>query len=195
MPQKQKNYLIGSVSVLFFAGLSVYLFLYSSPGKLIGWIGVENAYVLIFVTAIFGGFTTFNIIPYHLLLITLASGGLNPFLLGFLAATGVTIGDSTSFFVGRQGRAMLSERIGKWFAKLNRVALESPNLFMVLCFFYSALMPMSNDFITIPAGLARLPFWKTMLPLVFGNIVFDISLALLAAHAFDIFKVFELISF
>ena len=59
---------------------------------------------------------------------------------------------------------------------------------MVLCFVYSCIIPASNDFITIPAGLARLPFWYVMTPLVLGNIVFDVSLALLATHAYALLQ-------
>ncbi|OGF71054.1 hypothetical protein A2930_04180 [Candidatus Giovannonibacteria bacterium RIFCSPLOWO2_01_FULL_45_34] len=195
MTRKQKQFFIGAASVLFFVGLSVYVFVYLSPEKIINWVGVNNAYALLFVTAVLGGFTIFNVIPYHLLLVTFASGGLNPLFLGVLAATGVMLGDSTSFFVGYQGSAIMPEKVGRWFGMLYRVAQARPKLFMLLCFVYSSLLPMSNDFITIPAGLARLPFWKTMTPLFLGNIIFNVTLAFLAAHAFDFGQLAKLAGF
>src|SRR3989344_6768841 len=179
------KYFAGIVPLVFFIGFSILLAVTYSPEKIIEFLGVQNAYVLIFVTAIFGGFTTFNVIPYHIILITLAGGGLNPILLGSLAAIGVTLGDSTSYFVGYQSRTILSEKMGAWFERIRRLAADHPRRFMLICFAYSCIVPASNDFLTIPQGLARIPFWKTMIPLAFGNIVFDISLAFLAAHTYD----------
>ena len=179
------KYTLGTLPLLFFVGLSVYLFAYTSPEQIVEFVGVKNAYGLIFIAAIFGGFTTFNVIPYHLLLITLSLGGLNPIFLGLLAATGVSIGDSTLYFVGYQGRTILPEKANRWFGWLYEIGMSRPKLFILLCFLYSCIVPASNDFITIPAGLARYPFWKVMIPLALGNIVFDISLASLAAYAYE----------
>ena len=63
--------------VVTFVGVSL-LFLFLTPGKIVAYIGIENAYVLIFVLAFLGGLTTFSGIPYHLVLIGFAAGGLNP---------------------------------------------------------------------------------------------------------------------
>lgn len=182
--KKKLKYLLVGVSILLFFGFSFYLLIYLGPEQIIEFVGVENAYLLIFVTAIFGGFTTFNIIPYHPLLITLAAGGLNPFILGVLAATGVSLGDSTSYLIGYGGRTILPETAGDWFQRIHSLAVNHPKMFMSLSFIYSSIIPTSNDFITIPAGLARLPFWKVMIPLFLGNVVFDISLAYFAPQAY-----------
>ncbi|TSC70084.1 MAG: hypothetical protein CEO12_581 [Parcubacteria group bacterium Gr01-1014_46] len=186
--KKWMKYVIGLLPLLIIGSLSIVIFYYYSPDYIVNLFGVENAYALIFITAIAGGFTTFNIIPYHILLITLAIGGLNPLLLGFLAAIGVSLGDSTSYFIGYQGRTILPEKMDKWFERVHRIGTERPKLFMLLCFLYSCFIPESNDFITIPAGLARLPFFNVMIPLVLGNIIFDISLAFLAPSVYDLLQ-------
>src|SRR5262245_31579144 len=85
-----------------FAGLSVF-FYFSSPDKLVSFVGVQNAYLLIFVLALIGGLSTFAGVPYHLVLIALAAGGLNPLLLGLCTAFGVMLGDTTSYFIGHRG--------------------------------------------------------------------------------------------
>src|SRR4029078_4255670 len=121
---KKGKYALALLAVTLFVGFSLFFFVYFTPDELINWVGVKNAYVLIFVVAIAGGFTTFNVIPYHLVLITLAVGGLNPFLIRFLAASGVTLGDSTSYFVGRQGRVLLSAKTNKWFDRIYQVSKE-----------------------------------------------------------------------
>lgn len=186
MGKHTKTYLLAVVSIVLFVGFSLLLFVYTDPDQIVQWVGVDNAYLLIFVVAIAGGFTTLNIIPYHLLLISLALAGLNPFLLGFLAATGVTLGDTTSYFVGYQGRKLLPEGATKWFDRIHRASGDNPRLFMLLCFLYSTFMPTSNDLLTIPAGIARIPFWRIMLPLLFGNIIFDTTLAYMSTHATEL---------
>src|SRR3989344_968962 len=91
-----------------------FVFHYSSPESIIDWVGVENAYLLIFILALMGGFTTFSGIPYHVVLVALAVGGLNPFILGIAASFGVMIGDSTSYYIGYGGRVLVPEKIQKW---------------------------------------------------------------------------------
>lgn len=183
---KKGRYLLALISILLFACVSLVLFVILSPEQIISWVGVKNAYVLIFVMAIAGGFTTFNIIPYHPMLIALAAGGLNPYALGILAATGVTLGDSTSYWLGTQGRMLLPEKTNKWFERIHRRGEKNPRLQMFLFFLYSTFVPTSNDLLTIPAGIVGIPFWRVMIPLLFGNIIFDTAVAYLAANAHDV---------
>jgi hypothetical protein len=46
----------------------------------------------------------------------------------------------------------------------------------------------SNDVIVIPAGLVKYPFWKVMLPLALGNLVFNTWLALVAVGGYDLIQ-------
>lgn len=180
---KKGRYLLALLSVVLFIGFSLVFFVVFKPEQIIQSIGGRNAYASLFLIAIAGGFTTFNVIPYHLVLITLAAGGLHPVLLGILAASGVTMGDSVSYYIGRQGRVLLTEKTTKWFDRITQVSKRRPRLMMLLFFLYSTFAPSSNDLLTIPAGIARIPYWQVMLPLLCGNFIFDSTLAYLAAHA------------
>jgi membrane protein YqaA with SNARE-associated domain len=182
--KKFLHYALRFLPVFFVIGFSV-LFYYPSPEYIIGFVGAENAYVLIFILALIGGLTTFSGVPYHIILIGLAAGGLDPYLLGFVTAIGVMLGDSTSYYIGYQGRALISppllERIERW----TSIKAKHPHLFPFIFFCYGALLPLSNDIITIPMGILRYSFWKTMIPLGFGNLIFNTVLAVLAAHAYE----------
>lgn len=180
--KKRNRYLLASLSIILLIIFTYFLIFYLKPQNIINYFGSRNSYLLIFITAVFGGFTTFNIIPYHPLLVTLTLGGLNPFLLGILAASGVSIGDTTSYLLGYTGRTIMPQRTESWFEKINQTSENNPKLFLLLCFIYSCVVPLSNDLITIPAGLARIKFWKIMIPLFLGNIIFDVSLAMLTSH-------------
>jgi len=178
-------------SALFIAlfALSSGIFLFSSPERVIAFIGVENAYLLMFLLALSGGLTMFSGVPYHLILVTLATGGLNPLLLGMVTATGVTLGDSTSYFIGYQGMLLIPKRLQAMAQRLFSAKEKYPRLLPVIFFIYGSCLPFSNDVITIPMGFLRYPFWRVMLPLSLGNLVFNVSIALLAAYAYGALQV------
>lgn len=177
-----------SILLLAFLVFWTLVFTYSSPEKIIGWLGVENAYGLIFILAILGGLTTFSGVPYHLVLVTLATGGLNPLILGSVTAAGVMLGDTTSYYIGYHGRRIVPDSIQKILARLCAWCLLRPRILPVFFFLYGALVPFSNDFIVISMGFAHYPFWRVMLPLGLGNLVFNISLAFLAVYAYGFLR-------
>jgi membrane protein YqaA with SNARE-associated domain len=187
---KNPKRLLGAIPILFFISFSIFFLAYSSPEKLINFIGADNAYGLIFVLAFIGGLTTFSGVPYHLILITLASGGLNPFWLGLSASTGVMLGDSTSYFIGYQGRAITPVGWQKFFGKVYDFGFKHPALLPLLFFLYGALVPLSNDFIVISMGLARYPFWRVMIPLGLGNLVFNFGLSYFSIYAYNFVKIY-----
>lgn len=77
--------------------LSLLLYFYTTPEAIVNWIGLENAYLLMFSMATLGGLTTFNTVPYYSVIFVLATAGVNPILLGLASACGVMAGDS--FFI------------------------------------------------------------------------------------------------
>lgn len=162
------------------------LFYYSSPDQLIAYLGVQNAYAIMFVLACIGGLTTFSGVPYHLVLIALATGGANPLWLGLSAAVGDMLGDSTSYLIGYSGRDIIPEKAKKWLDKLYTFGARYPVTMPIIIFIYGSISPFSNDFIVISAGLAKYSFWKVMLPLALGNVVFNVGLAYVAGSTMHI---------
>lgn len=182
---KRQNILKRLPIIIFIIFIILYSFflLYSSPEKLINFIGIENAYFLIFVLAFIGGLSTFSGVPYHLVLIALATGGLNPVFLGLSASFGVMLGDSTSYLIGYHGSAIFPGPVQNFLRKLLSYFMKHPKLLPLFFLFYGSFVPFSNDFIVITMGLARYPFWRVMIPLGMGNIIFNVSLAFLAIYA------------
>jgi membrane protein YqaA with SNARE-associated domain len=183
-----RSYLKTTLAILpFFLAvvLSVYFFFYTTPEALLAMIGLENAYILMFSIAALGGMTTFNTVPYLSLILVLASAGVHPFFLGLSSALGVMFGDSFSYFIGHQGATIVPQQLKGIFEKIRNIAELHPRLFPVVCFLYGALSPFSNDFITIPAGMARIAYWRVMIPLALGNVVFNIAIAYLSVYAYE----------
>lgn len=180
--------LLSATPFLFFAGISIYFYLYSSPEQLVELVGAENSFFLIFVLALLGGLTTFSGVPYHLVLITLAIGGLSPLFLGISTAVGVILGDTTSYFVGYSGGEVMPSRVQKIVDRVYIYTDGYPKLLQVFFFLFGALTPISNDFIVISAGIAKYPFWKVMIPLAFGNLIFNITLSYFAISAYGLLQ-------
>jgi membrane protein YqaA with SNARE-associated domain len=176
--------LIRILLLLFFISFS-FLFYYYSPEKIINFIGVENAYILMFILALVGGMTTFSGVPYHVILIMLASGGLNPFYIGLSSSFGVMLGDTTSYYVGYSGGHIVPKKIQNNLQKFCSYCLSHPRILPIAFLLYGSLVPLSNDFIVISMGLARFPFWRVMIPLGIGNLIFNISLAYLSVYAYQ----------
>ncbi|MFH0890970.1 MAG: VTT domain-containing protein [Candidatus Liptonbacteria bacterium] len=183
MKRRVLNYLSRTVLISCLLGISA-VFYFSSPDKIISYIGAENGYIIIFILALVGGLTTFSGVPYHLVLISLASGGLNPLLLGVITGVGVILGDSTSYYIGYGGREIIPEKIRSYLNKLFLFGSRYPRTMPIFFLLYGSMIPLSNDFIVISAGLARYPFKKVMIPLAMGNLIFNISLAYFGSYSY-----------
>lgn len=171
--------------ILIVVVVSIIFYFFLSPSELVDFIGIENAYVLMFTIALLGGLTTFNTVPYYSILVLLATAGLNPFFLGLSSAAGVMCGDTFSYYIGSQGATVVPTRLRHLFDYLRGQAELHPKTFPVICFMYGSVSPLSNDFITIPAGMARIPYLTVMIPLALGNIVFNVALSYLAVSSYS----------
>ncbi len=170
--------------VLLVAGALVGFFI--SPTLLIESVAVGNIYLFVFVFALLSGLSTISSIPYYVILVTFATGGVNPWLLGSVAALGVTLGDCATYLLGYLGHRMFTGRAASVLERGKGWLIQHPRLAPVYIFLYAALIPYSNDVVMIPAGFARYPLWRVALPLFFGTLVFTTGLALLTFHAYRI---------
>lgn len=183
----QKKYLQILPIVILVVFVTTFSFLIStySTDEILNFIGVDNAYLLMFLLAIVGGMSTFTGVPYHLVLITLGSSGLNPVLLGLATAAGVMIGDSTSYLIGKQSNQVLPEKLKKKLYKFANFLSQKPKLIAPFLFLYGTFSPFSNDFIVISMGFISYPYKKIIVPLSMGNILYNIGLASLGYYAID----------
>ncbi|MDP3957895.1 MAG: VTT domain-containing protein [bacterium] len=164
------------------------LFLFSSPDEFVEYIGVDNGYLLVLLLSFISGLSVFGLAPYHLALIAVAAAGLNPYFLALLATLGLAIGDSTSYFLGYQGRTLIPQRMERAVEKVSAFLKRHEGQLPIYIFLYGALAPFSNDFVGVTLGLARHPFWRVMLPLSLGTLVFNTAVALSAPYAYELLE-------
>ncbi len=167
-----------------FVSLSVF-FMWLPMETIVDKIGSDNAYLIMFVVAMVGGMTTFSGVPYQFLLFGFAHAGVDPILLGTVTALGVMAGDSTSYLLGRQSSELFTGRVKVALGYVSGYLSDRPRLVFPLLFVYGSVSPLSNDFIVISMGIARYSYWRVIVPLLFGNVVYHIGLAYLGIYAYD----------
>lgn len=168
--------------LLFVIAFTIFAYSYVDTQSLLTWIGLENAYLMMFLIAFAGGLTTFNFIPYYSVIILLVTAGLSPLYVGIASALGVMFGDSFSYYMGYSGGTVIPQKFKYIFEKISSFAIRKPKTFLLGSFLYGAFSPLPNDLITVSAGIAKIPFIKVMIPLVLGNLVFNIGFAYLSLY-------------
>lgn len=108
-------------------------------------------------------------------------------LLGVVAAgvLGNLVGSWIAYGVGRAGRVELIERHGRWLhLKPSHIRWADRwfERYGAPAVFFSRMLPLVRTFISLPAGVARMPFWRFTALTVAGCVPFILALAL-AGHA------------
>lgn len=190
---KKRRHMAFAFFILFLVAWGLLVYYYSSQGIVSILGGVRNGYITAFVAALLGGLSTFTSVPYTLIIFTLGAAGLHPLMLGISAGVGLTLGDTISYLLGYYGRNVvptpleqLLNRLYEWLnARTQRWAVPA------LLFIYGSLFPLSNDVIVVSFGLARYPFWRMIIPLGLGSIVFNTLIAWLGAHGAEVLNSFS----
>ena len=159
------------------------------PHEIVEKLGVTNGYAIAFIAGFLGGVSTFTSVPYAIVVFTLGAGGLNPLLLGLISALGLFLGDSTSYLLGYYGHHVVPNGLQNELQKVHAwlMARKRAWTIPIFIFLYGALFPLSNDFVVISFGLARYPFWRVMIPLALGSVVFNTALAYIGKYGIGYF--------
>ncbi len=154
------------------------------PEKIIEEIGVTNGYILTFILAFLGGFATITAASAYPAVVTLAIGGLNPLMLGIIAAVGITIADMIFYYFGQKGRDLADEH--PKFDKITKSMLKwvhkQPK--WIIPFFiwvYVGLTPFPNNALTFSGGIIEYKFRKVLIPDFLGNLTLMLILAYIGA--------------
>lgn len=181
---KKKFWVVGLL-VLFIVSWSATLAIIG-PTKIVDAIGIENGYVIAFIIATLGGVSTITSSSYFLTIVTLAGGGVNPYLLGIVAGTGITIGDSLFYYIGRQGGDLAKESGYKWIDKFSKWLNKRPKWAIpIIVFIYTGFTPLPNDILTVSLGLSSYPYKYLIIPMWIGNIIITILTGIGASIGFD----------
>ena len=119
------------------------------------------------VTMVFGGFLV-------------SRGDLDFFLVGMLGAIANLVGSWVAYWIGIAGGRPLAERWGKY-VFLRKHELDRADAWFEkhgeATVFFSRLLPVVRTFISLPAGVARMPFWRFSFYTILGCIPWSFALA------------------
>lgn len=164
----------------------------ASPSIMVyNWIlgfGLVFGYLGAFLVAFLGNATFLIPIPY--MIITFILGGLtdtsgqflfDPIMVGLIAGMGATIGEMTGYLLGYGGSRFIEEGQRNAFSKYIE---EHPRATPFLVWFL-AISPLPDDFVILPLGAAKYPWWKVAIPQYVGKSMFMIFAAWLGRMSYQ----------
>lgn len=183
--QRHKKRLLGVAALACTAALSITIALIPNSFYLT-YIGTGNLYLFMFVIAFVGSISTFASIPYPLILIGLVAAGGNALALGLCSAAGAILSDASTFFTARRGAAIMSDRVRHSVEYFGALVARYPRLMFPGLLAYGTFSPLSNDFAVITGALMQQRYYRILLPLAIGNILYNLTLAFYGGNLYSI---------
>jgi membrane protein DedA with SNARE-associated domain len=125
-------------------------------------------------------------------------------LVGVVAAgvLGNLVGSWIAYGIGRAGRLELIERHGRWLhVKPSHIAAADKwfERYGAAAVFFSRMLPIVRTFISLPAGIAKMPFWRFTVFTIAGCVPWVLGLALageaVGSNWEDVRKYFEYVDY
>jgi membrane protein YqaA with SNARE-associated domain len=109
-----------------------------------------------------------------------------PLLVGFIASLGCLIGEMGGYLTGRAASTMISEKSLVKLSRYQKILINHPKLAPSLVFI-AALTPINDDMITVPLGILKYSFKKTVFWCWLGK------LGLMLIFAYNLFSICSLL--
>lgn len=132
------------------------------------------------VTMVFGGFLV-------------ARGELDFVAVGMIGAVANVVGSWLAYYVGRVGGRPLAERWGRYIFLRQKELDRADQWFEErgeLTVFVTRLLPVIRTFISFPAGVSRMPFWRFTIYTFLGCVPWSFALAWAGVLLGDNWEVF-----
>jgi membrane protein DedA with SNARE-associated domain len=121
------------------------------------------------------------IIPVPFALVLYAFGSvLDPLLLGIVGGVGSTMGEMSSYFLGRGGRVLIEKRYGGRLDAVERLVDKHG----MLAIFLVSLLPIPDDLLLIPLGMMKYPAGKLIAAMLLGKTGMCLFLTYAGAYSF-----------
>lgn len=162
-------------ALLLMVSVTAFVFV-QGPAELVDSTGIVTSYLVLFFFAIFGGVSALTSASFYATMAAFHAGGLDLWLLVVIGAVGLTIGDTFFYYVGRKSGDLAKEtrhaekarRLQRWVGRL------PPKWIRVFVYVYAAVFPFPKDILCFVLGLTRYPFWQSMIPMLLGNLTYNL---------------------
>jgi membrane protein DedA with SNARE-associated domain len=109
-----------------------------------------------------------------------SEGRFNLWGVALAGGVGSAVGSAVTYAIGRYGGRPFIEKYGKYFL-ISQHDLEISDRFFArfggLSSFIGRLLPVVRTFISVPAGIARVPFWRFIFYSFIGSVIWSWFLA------------------
>lgn len=151
-----------------------------NPKNIVNYFGIKNIYISLFIISLFAGISSFTTTPLYLAVITFSLGGGNLFLIGFIGGSGMIVGDSLFFHIGRKTRDITNKEFNQKIKQFSDyLDKKHHNLIPFIIIFYCVFVPLPKDFLLAALGLSRYTYKRALIPVLIGNIIGITLLAIL----------------
>ncbi|WP_370571789.1 VTT domain-containing protein [Methanomethylovorans sp.] len=182
---RKRDIMIVRLLILFIFAWSVFL-VYYPPEEIVGYLGVHNTYLVVFLLAAIGGVSAFTSTSFYTALVAISLGGVDPIYIAIFASVGLTFGDIVFYVVGKKGKQCVPSKYGKHIGRFLQLVKGAGDKNVVLLIFVYSLTPLPSDILAIGLALAGFPLKKMVPPLLIGNFVLIIVLAELAIYGYQL---------
>lgn len=135
-------------------------------------------YIAIFLVSIISGFNLIVPIPAVSFLPLFLESGLNLWVVLLIMTIGMALADSIAYLVGKSGRQIAAIRDhSKLFAKIDALRARYRRAPLFVLFAFASIVPLPNEVLVIPMGFMGYRLREIILPVLFGNGVFNILTA------------------
>ena len=142
----------------------------------------------IFLIAVVSGFNLVIPVPAISFLPVFLASGLNAFAVVATLAAGMTLADFIGYLLGKTGRhialSVFERKVINKFEMFKKKLHWSPALAL---FLFASLVPFPNEIMVIPMAFLGYRSAYVLLPVFFGNMVFN------SLYAFGVVNIFKLI--
>lgn len=149
----------------------------------------QYGYGAAFVLGVIGGLNLVVPIPAVTFTPLFLEAGLNFWTVILLITFGMLLADTIAFLLGRTGREFVLSVLGenKIFHKIEKLKNENGNLPFLFLFLFASFAPFPNEVIVMPMGLLNYKFKSLIIPLILGNLIFNIL------FSFGVINIFNLL--
>jgi hypothetical protein len=169
---KHTKKLLAIIPFIFLLAVILIFVYIINPQELINKIGLQNGYILAFISAFFGGFSSATAATFYGIFAALISGGLNPIYLGLIGGIALSLGDMLIFQFGNQGRKLATGKIDQEIkyitSKIKKHNLEK--FIPITAFIYLAATPLPNDWLLLFLAAIEYSPRKTRIIIILGDI-------------------------
>ena len=135
---------------------------------------LQGGYLGVFLFSIINGFNVIVPMVSASFVPALTHAGLDPVITILVMTAGMTVADSTAFFLGRLGRANLGERASRMSRTLARAEERRHWFPLLILFLWAAFVPLPTEIVAVSIGLMGYPAYQVVPLLSVAVLIFNV---------------------